>query len=166
MLYNSSGYVKPKELVAIIGPSGSGKTTLLNILANRLLQSQGSFFDGSIQANCLRNKFSKFGAFVPQDDILLESFTCREHLRFAAQIRLGNVLNKQQIENRIDELIDRLGLQACQNVNFGGLLVKGMSGGEKKRTSIGYELITNPSMLFLDEPTSGLDSHTACKIIK
>lgn len=45
-------------------------------------------------------------------------------------------------------------------------MIKGISGGERKRTSIGYELITDPCLLLCDEPTSGLDSHTALKIIK
>ena len=49
---------------------------------------------------------------------------------------------------------------------IGGFLRKGVSGGEKKRTSIGYELITEPSLLMFDEPTSGLDSHTSEKICK
>jgi len=48
----------------------------------------------------------------------------------------------------------------------GSIFQKGMSGGEKKRTAIGVEIITNPKILFLDEPTSGLDSFTALKIVK
>lgn len=49
---------------------------------------------------------------------------------------------------------------------LGSITVKGVSGGERKRTSIGYELITNPSCILLDEPTSGLDSNTALQVIK
>ena len=48
----------------------------------------------------------------------------------------------------------------------GNIFIKGLSGGEKKRTAIGVEMITNPKIIFLDEPTSGLDSFTALKIVK
>lgn len=62
---------------------------------------------------------------------------------------------------RVDALIKKLRLTKCQNTKIGGPLVKGVSGGERKRTSIGVELITDPHMIFLDEPTTGLDSFTA-----
>jgi ATP-binding cassette, subfamily G (WHITE), eye pigment precursor transporter len=58
-------------------------------------------------------------------------------------------------------MLKRLKLLGCKKVPIGNVIKKGLSGGERKRTSIGYELITNPSLLILDEPTSGLDSHTA-----
>ena len=64
-------------------------------------------------------------------------------------------------------MINSLGLKSCQNTLCGdGKYIKAISGGERKRTSIGYELITNPSLLLLDEPTSGLDSLTSLKIAK
>lgn len=61
----------------------------------------------------------------------------------------------------MDGLINKLRLDKAQNTKIGGPLIKGVSGGERKRTSIGVELITNPHMIFLDEPTTGLDSYTA-----
>jgi ABC-type multidrug transport system ATPase subunit len=63
-------------------------------------------------------------------------------------------------------VIQRLYLENCADTRIGGLLQKGISGGERKRTSIGYELMSNPSLLLMDEPTSGLDSHTALRIMK
>jgi ABC-type multidrug transport system ATPase subunit len=58
-----------------------------------------------------------------------------------------------------------LKLNQCQHVKVGGLLLKGISGGERKRTAIATELITDPSLIFLDEPTTGLDSYTATQIM-
>ena len=66
---------------------------------------------------------------------------------------------------RVDETIKSMKLEKCQNTFIGGPMVKGISGGEKKRTSIGVELVSNPSCLLLDEPTSGLDSFTAFYIM-
>lgn len=61
----------------------------------------------------------------------------------------------------MENLIVELGLTDASNTKIGNDIIRGVSGGERKRTSIGVELLTNPSMLFLDEPTTGLDSSTA-----
>lgn len=75
-------------------------------------------------------------------------------------------LNEEQIKETVNVIVRRLGLTACCNQQIGGMFRRAISGGERKRTSIGYELITAPSMLLLDEPTSGLDSSTAKRIIE
>lgn len=87
-----------------------------------------------------------------------------ELFTFAA--RITSNMSEQEIQERVNSVIKRLGLQHCRKTKVGGLFMKGLSGGEKKRASIGYEMITNPKLLLLDEPTSGLDSNTALSIIK
>ena len=67
---------------------------------------------------------------------------------------------------RVDRILDELKLTKCQNTKIGGELMKGVSGGERKRASIGVELITNPSLIFRDEPTTGLDSFTALQVMQ
>jgi len=69
--------------------------------------------------------------------------------------------SQKEKNKRVNEIIKDLGLERCQNTTIGNALIKGISGGERKRTSIGVELITNPSLIYLDEPTTGLDSVTA-----
>ena len=63
-------------------------------------------------------------------------------------------------------MIDDLKLNGCESTLIGGIFIKGVSGGERKRTSIAVELITRPSLIFLDEPTTGLDSYTATILMK
>ena len=90
--------------------------------------------------------------------------TVRECLEFAAKLKLpGTTADKI---SRVNELIIELKLNKCQYTRIGGPLIKGVSGGERKRTSIGVELITDPSLIFLDEPTTGLDSFTATSVME
>ena len=99
----------------------------------------------------------RYLAYVQQDDILFQTLTVRECLIFAAKMRLPPKVDHKA---KVDELIESLRLDKAADTKIGGPLVKGVSGGERKRTSIGVELITDPSLIFLDEPTTGLDSFT------
>jgi ATP-binding cassette subfamily G (WHITE) protein 2 len=108
--------------------------------------------------------FSSYSAYVQQDDILFQTMTVRECLTFAARLKLPG--DEQTKLERVNFMISTLKLTKCQNTRIGGPLVKGVSGGERKRTSIGVELITDPNLIFLDEPTTGLDSFTATSVME
>ena len=107
--------------------------------------------------------YFQYLAYVQQDDILFQTLTVRECLQFAARMRLPESVDH---EERVNQLIESLKLEKAQNTKIGGSMVKGVSGGERKRTSIGVELITDPSLIFLDEPTTGLDSFTAFTVVE
>ena len=99
-----------------------------------------------------------------QNDIMCPTATCNETLLFSSKLRSTNNINKQL--EIIQHVTKSLKLDDCGNTKVGNESIRGMSGGEKKRTSVGCELITNPSLIFLDEPTSGLDSFTALKTLQ
>ena len=165
ILSNISGIVRPGELLAIMGPSGSGKTTLLNCLSGRF-QKNLTKVSGQVLINGRKIESVNYKAmigFVPQDDVLLEFLTPRETLTFSAAFTTN--LAPEERKAAVDRMIEELGLSSCADSTIGGHIVRGISGGEKKRTSIGVELIFNPSVLFLDEPTTGLDSFNADQII-
>ena len=90
--------------------------------------------------------------------------TVRECLEFAAKLKLPGTIEQKM--GRVESIVNELRLTKCQNTKIGGPLVKGVSGGERKRTSIGVELITDPNLIFLDEPTTGLDSFTATSVME
>ena len=165
IIKNVSGIVRPGEFLAIMGPSGAGKTSLLNALSGKyqknLLKVSGKVV---INGRLIESvNYKAMIGFVPQDDVLVEFMTTRECLEFSAKMTTDT--NAQERKELVDEVIEELGLTGCADRIIGGTVVRGISGGEKKRVSLGVEMIFNPSVIFLDEPTTGLDSFTAASII-
>lgn len=89
-------------------------------------------------------------------DILCGTLTVRENLMFSANIRLPRSFSSQVKLDRVNKIITDLDLESCVDTLIGTSFVRGVSGGERKRTSIGMELVLSPKILFLDEPTTGL----------
>ncbi|CAM6083907.1 unnamed protein product [Calypogeia fissa] len=163
ILNGISSSVAPGEILAMMGPSGSGKTTMLNILGGRLQKFTGKIsYSGLPYTSALKRRIG----YVTQDDVLFPILTVRETLVFAALLRLSKRMSHNEKVERAETVLRELGLERCQNTIVGGPFVPGVSGGERKRTSIGYELLVDPSLLLLDEPTSGLDSSTAFRILQ
>jgi ABC-type multidrug transport system ATPase subunit len=110
--------------------------------------------------------FREHIAYVMQEDALMSTATPREALEFSAHMRLPSSTTHEEIHTLVTGLLKDLGLESCSDTMIGGAMIKGISGGEKKRTSVGVELITDPALLFLDEPTSGLDSFSAYSMLQ
>ncbi|KAI4307835.1 hypothetical protein L6164_030973 [Bauhinia variegata] len=158
-----TGSIGPGEILALMGPSGSGKTTLLKVIGGRLLEN----IKGKITYNDVKftATVKRRIGFVTQEDILFPQLTLEETLIFSAFLRLPTNMSRQQKYARVETTVKELGLERCRHTKIGGGFIKGISGGERKRTSIGYEILVDPSLLPLDEPTSGLDSTSANKLL-
>lgn len=164
ILTNVSGFAQPGQVIAIMGPSGAGKTTLLDTLAGRLLKAPTNELTGTIKVNGEKRSFPGFqtsSAYVLQSDYFFPVLTVRETITFSALLRLPQDMPKDLKLKRVDQIIRELGLLKCQNTVVGNEVIRGVSGGERKRVNIGTELVTDPSLIFLDEPTSGLDAFSA-----
>ncbi|KAM4583541.1 broad substrate specificity ATP-binding cassette transporter ABCG2b [Odontesthes bonariensis] len=165
ILKDVSGIMKP-GMNAIMGATGSGKTSLLDVLACR--KDPAGLRQGTVLVNgkVVTSELRLSSAYVVQDDILMGTLSVRENLLFSANLRLNPKLHSSSDkESRVNTIIQELGLIDCADTKIGTEFLRGVSGGERKRCSIGMELITSPSLLFLDEPTTGLDSNTANCII-
>ncbi|XP_047162069.1 ABC transporter G family member 20-like [Vigna umbellata] len=166
LLNDISGEARDGEIMAVLGASGSGKSTLIDALANRISKES---LKGTVTLNgeVLDSSLLKvISAYVMQDDLLFPMLTVEETLMFAAEFRLPRSLSKSKKKARVQALIDQLGLRSAASTVIGDEGHRGVSGGERRRVSIGIDIIHDPIVLFLDEPTSGLDSTSAFMVVK
>ncbi|NXB71007.1 ABCG2 protein, partial [Donacobius atricapilla] len=163
VLRDVNGIMKP-GLNAILGPTGSGKSSLLDILAARK-DPRGLSGDILINGAPQPANFKCTSGYVVQDDVVMGTLTVRENLKFSAALRLPKSVKEREKNERVNQIIKELGLSKVADSKVGTQFTRGVSGGERKRTNIGMELITDPAILFLDEPTTGLDASTANAVL-
>ncbi|XP_003414134.1 broad substrate specificity ATP-binding cassette transporter ABCG2 isoform X1 [Loxodonta africana] len=163
ILKDINGIMRP-GLNAILGPTGGGKSSLLDVLAERK-DPHGLSGDVLINGAPRPANFKCNSGYVVQDDVVMGTLTVRENLQFSAALRLPTTMKNHEKNERVNMIIQELGLEKVADSKVGTQFIRGVSGGERKRTSIGMELITDPSILFLDEPTTGLDASTANAVL-
>ncbi len=161
LLQDISFSIRPQEFVAVVGGSGAGKSTLLGALSGLKPATGGSvLLNGS-------PLYENFGAFrttlgyVPQDDILHKELPVERALQYAAALRLPDDTSTAERNARVTAVLATLGLDQRKDV-----AISRLSGGQRKRVSIGAELLTQPGLFFLDEATSGLDPGTESQLMR
>ncbi len=159
ILDDVSIHIPASRFVGIIGPSGAGKSSVLRVISGMGAPSAGSVFVDSVDIYAHREARS-FG-FVPQDDIVHPELTVVEALRFSARLRLPATTPGHELHKLVLQTMDQLGLR-----EHAMKPISRLSGGQRKRVSVGAELLAKPSILFLDEPSSGLDPATEFKLME
>ena len=141
--------IEPGQFVALVGGSGAGKSTLMRTLLGIEKTTNGVVY---LNGDNLHENFNIYRnqiGYVPQDDIIHADLHVEEVLTYAARLRLPPDTNVRQVVAKT--------LEDIEMTPYRQKLVKELSGGQRKRVSIGVELLADPKLFFLDEPTSGLD---------
>lgn len=161
ILNGVTGFIKPGEMLAVMGPSGAGKSSFLDALAGKI-----DAVTGDVLLNGKKVPIKPYNTYVHQDDALIGCLSVKETITYAARFKLPSSISRSDLEKRVDEVIAEFGLTRVQNSKIGNAIIRGVSGGEKRRVTLASQLITHPPIIFLDEPTSGLDSAASYYVLK
>jgi ABC-type multidrug transport system ATPase subunit/pSer/pThr/pTyr-binding forkhead associated (FHA) protein len=153
--------ILPREFVAVVGGSGAGKSTLLDALNGFRPATKGMVLVNSHDLYKNFNAYRTEVGYVPQDDIIHQELAVAQALNYAARLRLPPDTSAAERHYQVQSVLRDLELTHRRDV-----LVKNLSGGQRKRVSIGVELLTKPSLFFLDEATSGLDPGTEVQMMR
>ncbi|KAG7379469.1 hypothetical protein PHYPSEUDO_008543 [Phytophthora pseudosyringae] len=191
ILKNVTGAFRPGSMTLVLGQPGSGKSSLMKVLAGRFPEatnvtvSGDATYNGLAQAQ-IKHQLPQFVAYVPQHDKHFATLTVRETLEYAhefcggeLQRRAGELLTHgQPVENAEAQavakavfahfpevVVSQLGLANCQDTIVGDALLRGVSGGERKRVTTGEMEFGMKYMTLMDEISTGLDSAATFDII-
>lgn len=143
--------IEPGRMVLLLGGSGAGKTTFVNAITGYEKAKATISLNG-------RDVYKEFDAmkydigFVPQQDLIRYNDTVKDTVYDCAKLRLPKEVKKKELEEKVEGALEIFGLEAVKD----NIIAK-QSGGQKKRTSISTEFMSDPSLFILDEPDSGLD---------
>ena len=154
----------PGEVIAVMGASGAGKSTLLKMLNGYRATSDGTVLADGVALRENLGHFAHRIGYVPQDDVMHRALTVGEVLEFTGRLRMPGD-SREQIRTRVKEILSDLNLVKQRNVKVGDALIRGISGGQRRRLNMAMELLRKPELLILDEPTSGLDSSSTEEVL-
>eukprot|EP00241_Pyramimonas_parkeae_P015408 CAMPEP_0114297338 /NCGR_PEP_ID=MMETSP0059-20121206/11802_1 /TAXON_ID=36894 /ORGANISM="Pyramimonas parkeae, Strain CCMP726" /LENGTH=597 /DNA_ID=CAMNT_0001419567 /DNA_START=157 /DNA_END=1947 /DNA_ORIENTATION=+ len=161
ILSNVSGAIPGGKLCYMMGPSGAGKSSLLDALADRVKAPvSGTVLVDGVPKNPAT--FNNIAKYVQQEDNLIPILTVQQTFEVMAMFYSTDM---KVVKDRSERAIAMLGLEKQRDTIIGGAILRGLSGGQKRRVSIGCELVATPRIMFLDEPTSGLDSAAAWNVV-
>lgn len=196
LLNGLSGAFRPGVLTALMGVSGAGKTTLMDVLAGRKNTGyiQGEINISGFPKK--QDSFARVSGYCEQSDIHSPLLTVYESLLYSAWLRLPSNIDSStrevcslfliydhhaiypfiRLENTyvfniyvqlfIEEVMELIELNEIREMLVGYVGISGLSNEQRKRMTIGVELVANPSILFMDEPTSGLDARAAAIVMR
>ncbi|KAN0023395.1 hypothetical protein ACTFIU_011565 [Dictyostelium citrinum] len=166
LLDDVKGWIKPGQMTALMGSSGAGKTTLLDVLAKR--KTIGTVYGESLlNGKPLEIDFERITGYVEQMDVHNPGLTVREALQFSAKLRQEPSVPLAEKLQYVEHVLEMMEMKHLGDALIGNLDTGvGISIEERKRLTIGLELVAKPNILFLDEPTSGLDAQSSYNIIK
>ena len=145
---------RPGQILGFLGPNGAGKTTTMKVITCFLPPSEGEVTVAGYSVREAPMEVRRHIGYLPEHNPLYADMYVREYLRFVAG--LNKVPNKKQ---RIDEMIERTGLELEQHKYIGAL-----SKGYRQRVGLAQAMLHDPQVLILDEPTSGLDPNQLADI--
>eukprot|EP01113_Clastostelium_recurvatum_P037483 TRINITY_DN5489_c0_g1_i3.p1 TRINITY_DN5489_c0_g1~~TRINITY_DN5489_c0_g1_i3.p1 ORF type:complete len:1654 (-),score=318.95 TRINITY_DN5489_c0_g1_i3:50-5011(-) len=167
ILHDISLYVRPGSMVLVLGAPASGKSSIFKSLANRKdkgVQEEGEVLFNGHHIDPLTHHRDVM--YVQQTDNHMPLLTVRETLDFSSRLQQCSSIDEDQRKERVNVVLKVLGLDLAADTIVGSNLVRGVSGGQRKRVTVGIEMVKGSNFGLLDEPTTGLDSTTSLEVVR